>query len=241
MATILLTNVRQYAGPGVVAALLNDSHRVICHDGTFFDEKARAAFEIEFPGARALAAATPEAILTELGDRAAEIDGIVSNDVYPITKNSIENIPLDDLRATFEAVLVFRFRLTQLFLPLMKSRRRGSIVFVTSARETRPEPGFAVPTAIRAGTTGFAKAVAKEAAPYGVQVNVVGPNYLYSEMYYPRARFIDDPAGREAIAQTVPMGRLGEPEEIGALIAFLVSGRSAFTTGQVIYFAGGWP
>jgi 3-oxoacyl-[acyl-carrier protein] reductase len=41
--------------------------------------------------------------------------------------------------------------------------------------------------------------------------------------------------------QTVPFGRLGEPEEVGALIALLASGKSPFTTGQVIYFTGGWP
>ncbi len=144
-------------------------------------------------------------------------------------------------RAAFEAVVLAPIRLTQALLPAMKARRRRSFVFVTSARETRPEPGCAVPTTLRAATTAFAKALAKEAAPFGIQANVVAPNYLYSEAYYPRARYIDDPEGRAEIARTVPMGRLGEPEEVGALIAFLASGRSAFTTGQVIHFTGGWP
>ena len=89
--------------------------------------------------------------------------------------------------------------------------------------------------------TAFAKALTKEAAPFEVQVNVVAPNYLHSEMYYPRERFIDDPEGRALIARTVPFGRLGRPEEVGELVAFLVSGRSRFTTGQVVYFSGGWP
>jgi NAD(P)-dependent dehydrogenase (short-subunit alcohol dehydrogenase family) len=73
------------------------------------------------------------------------------------------------------------------------------------------------------------------------QVNVVAPNYLYSEAYYPRARFIDDPLGSAEIAAKVPLGRLGRPEEIGELIAFLASGRAPFVTGQVIDFTGGWP
>jgi len=138
-------------------------------------------------------------------------------------------------------VLVFPVQLAQLLLPQMKARKSGSFVFVTSARPLRPEPGFAVPTSIRAGATAFALSLSREVAGFGIQVNVVAPNYLYSEMYYPRARFVDDPAGRELIAATVPMGRLGTPEEIGELIAFLVSGRSSFVTGQVIYFTGGWP
>ena len=113
-------------------------------------------------------------------------------------------------------------------------------MFVRWARPARPEPGFAVPTSLRAATTAFAKALAMEAAPFGIQSNVVAPNYLYSELYYPKARFVDDSAGREAIARIVPFGRLGNPEEVGALIAFLASGKSSFTTGQVVHFSGGW-
>ena len=59
-------------------------------------------------------------------------------------------------------------------------------------------------------------------------------------MYYPKAKFIDDPVGREEIASIVPAGRLGTPEEFGELVEFYISGRSAFTTGQVINFTGGW-
>jgi 3-oxoacyl-[acyl-carrier protein] reductase len=237
MALVLVTNVTQYTGPGAVDALVGDGHTVAAHDASFADPAARAAFG----KAQALSGQTPEEIHDEVSRRFGVADAIVSNDVYPITPNPIEAIPADDLRATFEAVVMVPVRLTQLFLPAMKQRRSGAFVFVTSARETRPEPGFAVPTTLRAATTAFARALAKEAAPYGIQANVVAPNYLYSELYYPRARFVDDPEGREQIARTVPFGRLGQPEEVGALIAFLASGKSPFTTGQVVYFSGGWP
>jgi len=137
--------------------------------------------------------------------------------------------------------MVFPFKLTQLLVPAMKQRKKGRFVFVTSARYLQPEPGFSLATSIRAGTTAFALALAKEVASYGIQVNVLAPNYLYSEAYYPRVRFIDDPKGRKQIQAKVPMGRLGDPEEVGELAAFLVSGRSTFMTGQVINFTGGWP
>lgn len=237
MALVLVTNVRQYTGPGAVDALVGDGHTVVAHDASFADPATRTAYG----KARAIAGQTPDEIHAETIRRFGLPDAVVSNDVHPITSNPIEQIPADDLRATFEAVVMTPIRLTQLFLPAMKQRRSGAFVFVTSARETRPEPGFAVPTTLRAATTSFAKALAKEAAPFGIQANVVAPNYLYSELYYPRARFVDDPAGREQIARTVPFGRLGQPEEVGALIAFLASGKSPFTTGQVVYFTGGWP
>ena len=108
-------------------------------------------------------------------------------------------------------------------------------VLVTNATQ------YAGPGAVRVLSAAGHQALAKEVAAFGIQVNVVAPNYLYSEMYYPRERFIDDEAGRREIAGIVPAGRLGTPEEVGELIAFFASGRSPFVTGQVVYFTGGWP
>ena len=241
MRTVLVTNVTQYAGPGSVQALLQQGMRVVCHDPCFSAAQARADFEAAHAGALCLAAADPAGMVAELDARGLAVDAVVSNDVYPITRTPIGEISLDDLRSTFEAVLVFPVDLAQRLLPAMKARGSGSFVFITSARPLRPELGFAIPTAVRSGATAFAEALAREVAPFGIQVNAVAPNYLYSELYYPKARFIDDPQGRAQIAATVPMGRLGTQEEVGELVAFLASGRSNFVTGQTIYFTGGWP
>ena len=241
MRTVLVTNVTQYAGPGVVEALLRQGARVLCHDASFQDSAALDSFRQSHLGVECLQSLEPHTLVAELEDHAFSVDAVVSNDVYPITPKPIGEIDPANLRNTFEAVFMFPVQLAQLLLPGMKARGFGSFVFITSARPLRPEQGFAVPTSIRAGTTTFALAMAREVAGSGIQVNVVAPNYLYSEMYYPRARFIDDPRGRELIASVVPMGRLGTPEEIGELVAFFASGRSSFVTGQVIYFTGGWP
>ena len=241
MRTALVTNVTQYAGPGVVEALVRQGVRVVCHDASFLESAARDTFRETHPGVECLASQEPGALVAELEGRALSVDAVVSNDVYPITQQAIGEIDPAYLRSTFEAVFMFPVQLAQLLLPGMKARGGGSFVFITSARPLRPEQGFAVPTSIRAGTTAFALALAREAASSSIQVNVVAPNYLYSEMYYPRDRFIDDPKGREHIASVVPMGRLGTPEEIGELVAFFASGRASFVTGQVIYFTGGWP
>ncbi len=241
MRTILVTNVTQYTGPGAADILLQQGMRVICHDRQFEDPAARAAFANQFAKAECLERTEPDGVVDELRERGIEIDALVSNDVYPITNTPIGAIALDDMRNTFEAVVAFPVHLTQLLLPAMKARGNGCFVFITSARPLQPEPGFAVPTSVRAAATTFALCLARETANAGIQVNVVAPNYLYSEMYYPHARFIDDPVGRRHIADTVPAGRLGTPQEAGELIAFLASGRAPFVTGQVIYFTGGWP
>ncbi len=238
---VLLTHACRYAGPGIVPVLLRDGRTLLCHDGSFADAAAARRFESEHAGAVALAAQSPAAIAEELRARGASPESVVHNDVHPNTPRPIGEIPVAELQASFDALLLFPFELTQRLLPAMKERHGGRFVFVTSARYRQPEPGYSVATTIRSATTAFALALAREAAPHGIQVNVVAPNYLHSEAYYPRARFVDDPAGRAEIAAKVPLGRLGAPEEIGELVGFLVSGRSPFVTGQVIDFTGGWP
>lgn len=238
---VLITHVQQYAGPGCVDVLLRDHGALYCHDAAFSDDDARRRFEAAHSGAIALVAQSPDAIADELAARGVQIDSVIHNNAYPNVPYAIEAIPAAVMQEAFDALLMFPMRLTQRLLPAMTAARRGRMVFVTSARYRQPETGYAVATSIRNATTTFALALARDVAPHGIQVNVVAPNYLYSETYYPKAKYIDDPEGRALIAGIVPAGRLGEPKEIGELIAFLVSGRSTFTTGQVIDFTGGWP
>lgn len=241
VVSVLLTNACQFAGPGCVPVLLREFGRLYCHDASFVDQTAARAFEANNSGAVALAAQPPMTLTDELYERGITVETVIHNDVHPNTPLPIEEIPTDTFIAAFDALLLFPFQLTQNLLPAMKKTGSGRFVFVTSARYLQAEPGFAVATSIRSATTAFALALAREAAPFNIQVNVVAPNFLYSEAYYPRARYIDDPEGSAQIAAKVPMGRLGRPEEIGELICFLASGRSPFVTGQVIDFTGGWP
>lgn len=239
MRKVFVSNVTEYTGPGVAQVLSRSGYHVIGHDQSFVDPEKRAEFGKD-GNLTPIAAQSPDEIAAELAD-IGSISSFVFNDTHPNQPKDFESIDLDELRAAHAALVEFPFRLCQLVLPRLKQGKEGSIIFVTSARQLQPEPGFAVATSVRAGATALAMAVAREAAPYGIQVNAVQPNYLYSEMYYPKARFVDDPEGRKYIESKVPMGRLGQPEEFGALVEFYISGRSPFTTGQVINFTGGWP
>jgi NAD(P)-dependent dehydrogenase (short-subunit alcohol dehydrogenase family) len=238
---VLMTNVMQYAGPGTIPALLREHDKIYCHDRRFADEDELKGFESAHPGAIGLRAQTPELIAKELSERKGLIGTVIHNDVHPNQPLPVEDIPVEMFQAAFEALMLFPLRLTQQLLPQMKQAKCGSFVFVTSARYLQPEAGFSVATSIRSATTSFAMALAKETAAHGISVNVVAPNYLYSEAYYPKENFIDNPEGRSEIAAKVPLGRLGRPEEIGELICFLASGRAPFVTGQIINFTGGWP
>ena len=239
MSTVLLTHAQQYTGPGIVSVLQAKGYQLFCHDASFIDAEARTAFTEE-TGAYALSAQSPDDIVDELQAH-PKIQRFVLNNVYPNIPTPIEDLNMETLEAAFHALMLFPFRLAQLVLPELKKLGGGHIAVITSARQLQPEPGYALATSIRAGATAFATALAREAAPHNIQVNAIQPNYLYSELYYPKAKYIDDPAGRESIKQVVPMGRLGTPEEFGELLEFYISGRSPFTTGQVINFTGGWP
>jgi NAD(P)-dependent dehydrogenase (short-subunit alcohol dehydrogenase family) len=137
--------------------------------------------------------------------------------------------------------VVFPFALARAYVPRLKQRRGARVIAITSNRTRLPLRGGAIPDAARAALNAFVRSLSLELAPHGVPVNAIAPNYLYSETYFPRAAFVDDPAGRAFIEQVVPVGRLARPEEIGELVRYLATAEGTFMTGAFIDFSGGWP
>jgi NAD(P)-dependent dehydrogenase (short-subunit alcohol dehydrogenase family) len=237
----IVTNVSEYAGLPAARALAAAQTTVLCHDKSFTDAAARAAFEAEHPSCLAAGAETPEALVAEAVARFGTVDAVVSNDAFPAQRVRIEEADAAAYRQALEALMVAPFRLAAAAAKEMKKQGSGRIVLLTSASPLRPYPGFSIYASGRGGASALAQALAKELGPFGIQVNAVAPNFLYSETYYPRAQWMEDPKYVQRIKDMVPLGRLDRPEEIGELIAFLVSGKSDFVTGQVIPFTGGWP
>lgn len=238
----LVTNALEFAGPPAVAALGAAGLTVVAHDCAFADAGARAQYAQAHPAVVALAEQAPEAIVAATRARAGRLDVLVSNDAFPAIHGPIATADVEDLRTTLERLLVFPFALAGAAIPALRERpATARVVMITSNRTRLPMPGGAIPDAARAGLNALVKSLSLELAPDGIPVNAIAPNFLYSETYFPRARFLDDPAGRDWIAQTVPAGRLAEPEEIGELIAFLATQRGRFMTGAILDFSGGWP
>lgn len=131
-------------------------------------------------------------------------------------------------------------------LPGMKERRWGRIVNVTSISVKQPVGGLILSNSLRAGVTGFAKTISNEAGPYGVTVNCVLPGYTRTDRLVDLAEAqaargegsVEDVYG--GWEDQVPMARLGEPEELAALTAFLCSERAGYITGQSVAVDGGW-
>lgn len=131
-------------------------------------------------------------------------------------------------------------------VPIMKEKRWGRIINMTSISVKQPIDGLILSNTVRSGVIGFAKTLSNELAPYNVTVNNVCPGYTMTERV--RKLSIDVAAKRgvspEAVLKSwealIPMGRLGTPEEFADLVTFLASERSGFITGTSIHIDGGY-
>ncbi|MGH8928357.1 MAG: SDR family oxidoreductase, partial [Acidimicrobiia bacterium] len=162
-------------------------------------------------------------------------DGLVNN-AGMVRPGGVEEATPHDLRQTLEVHVRSAIQLSQSLTPGMRHRRWGRIVNMASV----------VPLgSIRRTTYGAAKGAlialtrgwAAELAPANITVNAVGPGAIDTALL--RENF---PAGSEAeerYLRLVPMGRVGQPEEVASMIAFLCSEEAGYVTGQVIYIDGG--
>ena len=128
----------------------------------------------------------------------------------------------------------------------MKERRWGRIINVTSIAAKQPVDGLILSNSVRAAVTGLARTLANEVAPFGVTVNNVLPGYTRTQRVDELAKRRATQSGtsvEEAVAvweREIPMGRLGDPREFAAAVAFLASDRASYITGTSLPVDGGW-
>lgn len=122
-------------------------------------------------------------------------------------------------------------------LPGMVERGRGRIVSISSDAARVGSSGEAVYSAAKAGVIAFSKTLAREMARHHINVNVVCPGPTNTQLLYEVAG--GNTKLVEALRRAIPFGRLGEPEEVAAVVAFLVSDDATFVTGQTISVSGG--
>ena len=224
---------------------------VLCSRSADKLEEARRSIE-EATGSAAMAVPTDlsdaDAIkhLVEIAEAAfGSVDILVSNTggppSGPFSEHSVETWR-KAYEGTFESVL----RLAHVVLPGMKERGWGRIVNITSISAKQPVDNLILSNAIRAAVTGLARSLATEYAPFGITVNNVLPGYTATERLAELSEKLASMRGTSTDEEranweaAIPMGRLGEPEELAALIAFLASGRAAYITAQSVAVDGGW-
>jgi len=134
------------------------------------------------------------------------------------------------------------FRMIRAYLPAMVERGRGSIVNMSSvAGAVKGVPNRAAYCATKAAVAGLTRAIAADYVTAGVRCNAVCPGTVETPSLHDRMRAQGDyEKARAAFVARQPMGRLGTPEEIAALVVYLASDASAYTTGQLHVIDGGW-
>lgn len=141
----------------------------------------------------------------------------------------------EDWRAQLEFNLTSVFLTCRQFLPSLADRGGGSIINIGSSAESTVLPQRAAYSAAKAGVVAFTRSLATEAAPLGVRANVVAPGAVSTS----RVARLMRPEEIEDRRRAIPLGRLGQPEEVASAIAFLASPDSGFITGQTLHVNGG--
>lgn len=149
-------------------------------------------------------------------------------------------------KAAFELNLLSAVRMIRLALPSMRTQGNGRIINIVSTSVKQPIDNLLLSNSIRPGIIGLAKSLSIELAPANITVNNVCPGRILTDRIRQLERIdekVQQGMAEEEILQKsgqgIPMGRLGKPEELGALVAFLASQQAAYITGTTIQVDGG--
>lgn len=177
--------------------------------------------------------ASSEACVNGIIEQHGSIDVLVNN--AGITRDStFRKMTLDQWDEVMNANLRSVFNMTRLCIQPMMDNKWGRVINISSVNGQKGQFGQTNYAAAKAGMHGFTKSLAQEVASKGVTVNTVSPGYVLTSMV---AAIGDEVL--EKIASTIPVGRLGQPEEIANAVAFLASERAAFITGSNLAINGG--
>jgi len=177
--------------------------------------------------------ASVEAVIKEIGDSFGPIAILVNN--AGITRdNLLMRMKGDEWDSVLNTNLTSVYRLSKACLRPMMKARTGRIINIASVVGASGNAGQTNYSAAKAGMFGFTKSLAQEVGSRGITVNAVAPGFIDTDM----TRELPD-SQREALLAGIPLGRLGSPDEIASVVAFLASDAAAYVTGETIHVNGG--
>ena len=237
-------------GKASALALAREGARVTICARTGADLDAAAAEIRRETGAEVLAvpadlatAAGIHSVVAATAERFGGVDVLVNNSGGP-ARGKFADFTDEDWRVAFEVLTLNFVRFVREVVPYMRRQRWGRIVGIQSSSVKQPVEGIDLSNALRPGVAGLVKSLMPDLAKDGITVNLVLPGiFLTSRIIAGAGR---SPEGDKAlqeqlapIAATIPVGRLGDPKELGSLVAFLASQRASYITGAVYQVDGG--
>ena len=184
----------------------------------------------------------PERLVAEAEQRFGRIDGLVNN-VGGTEVRRLEDVTDEDWQRSFELNLMTAIRTTRAVLPGLRERGAGSIVNVSSTSGKRPSATLPEYSVMKAGMLSYSRLVADVYAKDGIRCNAVTPGPTATEAWTGAGGLAEQQGDRDEVLAKVgggrPLGRLAEPEEIAAVIVFLLSNRASYVTGAAWSADGG--
>ena len=184
------------------------------------------------------------ALFQEAKKELKTIDILINNNGGP-PPSTFEELTDEDWQKTFNSTMMSAIRLSKLVLPDMKKNKWGRIINISSVSVKTPVNGLFLSNSIRMGVLGWAKALSDEVAPHGITVNSVCPGTTKTERIEQILNAQSESSGKdkseieEAMANSIPMLRIGEASDLSALITFLASEKASYMTGLAVQVDGG--
>jgi 3-oxoacyl-[acyl-carrier protein] reductase len=174
-----------------------------------------------------------DALLADIESREGAV-GILCNNAGITRDSLLLRMKQDDWDAVLQTNLASVFRLSKAVLRGMMKARKGRIISITSVVGLMGNPGQANYAAAKAGIIGFTKSLAREVGSRAITVNSIAPGFIDTDM----TRALSEEQ-RAALNAQIPLGRLGQPADIAAAVAFLCSPDGAYITGETLHVNGG--
>jgi len=211
------------------------------------DEIKQAATEVGAAGFSTADVSRPadvKRVVAEAIENLGGLDILITNAGGPPT-GPFDKVGDGDWDIAYQLTLMSAVRMIREALPALKASGRGRIVNLTGYGVKEPMTDLVVSDAVRAGVTVMAKTIASDLAPFGITVNNIAPGPIMTDrliaIHAARAKAlgITTDAQFKRFAETIPVRRMGRPEEIGDLCAYLCSRQAGYLTGQAIVVDGG--